>query len=494
VDPGDHQDPQEPDRQGEVVDRPQGPRRQDDVDGPAWLDRPRHQAAQAPVDARLAAELPVVAAVHREVLEDVLVLDAGCIEKERNLDGWIVAMYPVDGATIRPNIDEYGGFDGDAYVQMIDGQVTARFGSRTSSTSWTTRMTDVSSRVRLLPRREPDPVRHRRAVRVEVQRQLLREGLVPEGLLDLGEDVDPEDVDAFRLYWANEIMGKPWALPIVGGEGRRVDAVAPAEPRHAVHGVPAVAAEEDVRRLPDRKQEVGELEDVNRSTADEQADTNQTKSLTPILTLYEDAFEVEVIGEYGLGVGDLVKFEFDKEDDDEAQIDQAFGARVQAGAATRNEWREAVGLDPSDEEGADMLLVAGQLNPLPSEEDAAVMGAAAQQQHEDEQAQQQDQVNGVGQGTMPWKPANPADPKFQDAKQQHDMTAGLGPRQEPPGDVGKSARDHDRVGRDRNPALTEVHDDLDTVFDGAQADLYGRLERILGVPLDEAERIAATSR
>lgn len=40
-------------------------------------------------------------------------------------------MYPVDGATMSPNRDERGGFHDDAYVQIIDGQITRSSVSRT---------------------------------------------------------------------------------------------------------------------------------------------------------------------------------------------------------------------------------------------------------------------------------------------------------------------------------------------------------------------------
>jgi hypothetical protein len=55
-------------------------------------------------------------------IEDLLVLDRGCIEKERDGNGWIVAIYNVDGATIRPNIDEMRRLHDDAYVQVVDGR------------------------------------------------------------------------------------------------------------------------------------------------------------------------------------------------------------------------------------------------------------------------------------------------------------------------------------------------------------------------------------
>lgn len=54
-----------------------------------------------------------------KVTEDILVLDRGCIEKVRNVKGEIVELHQVDGATIYPNIDEYGLYQEPAYYQFF---------------------------------------------------------------------------------------------------------------------------------------------------------------------------------------------------------------------------------------------------------------------------------------------------------------------------------------------------------------------------------------
>lgn len=419
-----------------------------------------------------------------EILRDLLVLDAGCIEKERNGRKWVVAMYPVDGATIQPNIDSHGGYHDDAYVQIVDGQVTARFGMEDLVYIMDNPQTDVRYAGYGF-----SPLEH---LIVSITAELyaskynasyFEKGAIPEGMINLGEDVAPEDVNAFRLYWMNEIMGKPWAIPIVGGKG--------------VEWIPWRDSNKDMEYMEYQQwllkkmcavyqiapQEVGELEDVNRSTASEQANTNETKSIEPILTLIEDFFEVEVVGEHGLGVGDLVKFEFDKEEDNEAETDQAFSIRVPNGAASRNEWRKAVNMEPSEDEGADMLLVAGQLNPLPTEQDAAVLGAAAQQQHEQEMGQQQQDAQneqGFGNESMPWKPGDKNDPDVQGAQMAHDTKAGLGPKQMP---VGKSY-DVKAVPYDRDPALTDTHDEFEDIFEKAAGRLAAKLERLLSMNIE----------
>lgn len=421
-----------------------------------------------------------------EVLEDVLVIDAGVVEKERNGRGWIVAMYPVDGATIRPNMDEYGGYHDDSYVQVIDGIVTARFGMEDMLYVMDNPMTDVRySGYGFSPLEHLILSVTAELYAAKYNASYFEKGSVPEGMLNLGEDAAPEDVDAFRLYWMNEIMGKPWALPIVAGKG--------------VEWTPWRQSNKDmeysayqqwllkklcaVYQIP--PQEVGELEDVNRSTANEQADTNQTKSIEPILTLLKDYIDVEIVGEHGQGLGDHIEFVWDLEGDDTAAVIEKYQVMIPMGAATRAEFRDELGMDTPDDdqvgaEGLDMFLSDGQPNPLPSQEDTEVMGA----KHQDEQAQQQQQMQAAqsaGGGTMPWKPGDPSDPSLQDARTQHraQTSAGLGPIE------GKGDPNDPNIGKsDRNPALTAEQDELAAIFSEEHEKLVKGLAHILGVPLE----------
>ena len=220
-----------------------------------------------------------------EVLEDILVLDAGCIEKERDGNGWIVAMYPVDGGTIRPNIDMHGGFPDNAYVQIVDGTVTANFGVEDLIYIMASPQTDVR-----FAGYGYSPLEH---MIVSVTAELysskynssyFEKGAVPEGLLNLGEDCAPEDVDAFRLYWMNEIMGKPWSIPIVAGKGVSWEQWRSSNRDMQFMEYQLWLAKKMCAVYQIAPQDVGLIEDVNRSTADSQAVNSADKGLTPVLS------------------------------------------------------------------------------------------------------------------------------------------------------------------------------------------------------------------
>jgi hypothetical protein len=164
-------------------------------------------------------------------------------------------MYPVDGATIAPNMDERGGYHDDAYVQVVDGQITARFG-----------MEDLICD-------------HRRV------------------------------------------------------EGR-VDPVARDEQRHGVHGLPGMAVEEGLRELSDHAEGNGVHRGREPFDGEGEDSAEQEKGIVPLLTLIADYFEVEVIGEHGLGVGDYVEFKWDEEGESEGAILNRFSVMIPMGASS----------------------------------------------------------------------------------------------------------------------------------------------------------------
>lgn len=64
-----------------------------------------------------------------KVLLDMLVLDAGCIEKVKSMDGQLMELYARDGATIMPLEDEHGVLQGyDQKVWGRGGQEVVKFG------------------------------------------------------------------------------------------------------------------------------------------------------------------------------------------------------------------------------------------------------------------------------------------------------------------------------------------------------------------------------
>ncbi|HAV42619.1 TPA: hypothetical protein DCX15_01190, partial [bacterium] len=61
-----------------------------------------------------------------KVLKDILIYDAGAIEKVKSLDGKLREIYARDGSTIKPISDEYGllrGYEQEVYIQAARRKV-----------------------------------------------------------------------------------------------------------------------------------------------------------------------------------------------------------------------------------------------------------------------------------------------------------------------------------------------------------------------------------
>jgi phage portal protein BeeE len=60
-----------------------------------------------------------------KVLEDILTIDRGCIEKVRDSRGLVTELWSVDGATIKPLMDAEGYYMTPAYAQYLPGEAEA---------------------------------------------------------------------------------------------------------------------------------------------------------------------------------------------------------------------------------------------------------------------------------------------------------------------------------------------------------------------------------
>lgn len=418
----------------------------------------------------------------KEYVRDILVIDQGCIEKEWTLDKWICAMYPVDGATIAPNMDQRGGYHDDAYVQTVDGQITARFGVEDLIFTMDNPQTDVRfSGYGFSPLESLIVSITAELYGSKYNASYFEKGSVPEGMINLGPEAAPEDVNAFRLYWMNEIMGKPWAIPILGGS--------------TADWIPWRASNKDMEYMKYQEwllkkicamfeispKEMGLVEDVNRSTAEDASTSENEKGIEPLLDLIEDTFEVEVIGEHGLGVGDYVQFKFEEEGESEEAINARYVAMVPLGAATRNEWREELSMDPSEDPGADELLSQNELLPLPSGPDLDALGAANKQEMEAEQAERefglQEDAQEHSQGL--------ADREHKRQSKETEAKAKALNKPQPKQIPAKTGGGVKKVFDRHNPELVEAQQDAEQVFEEARHDLMSELEDILGLPLSK---------
>jgi HK97 family phage portal protein len=216
------------------------------------------------------------------VIEDVLVLDAGAIEKERTLRGDLVYLHTVDGASIRVNKLWDGDPDEARYYWYPDHQERASFKSEDFIYI---RANPMSYRVVGLAPLET----LRRVIDAELSGQAYNTRQVkapaPDGILDLGEQARPDQVEDFKAYWSAEVAGRG-AMAFLGGtKGAKFLPFRPGNREMQFLEWQMYLARKIAAVMGMSIQDFGIPMDTNRSTAAVQSDNTEDRGLRPVLDL-----------------------------------------------------------------------------------------------------------------------------------------------------------------------------------------------------------------
>lgn len=233
------------------------------------------------------------------VVEDILVLDAGCIENVRSLRGQVVQMFPVDGATIRVS-NTWDGSEPDEprYFWYPDWQERARL--KTQDLVYIMANPRTYSVVGLSPLETLKLAVDSELQGAEYNRRQVTNA-APDGVLDLGEGARPEDVDRFKSYWSAEVAGKG-VLGFIGNtkgaqfikfrENNR-DMQFLEWQEYLVRKIAAVFGLSP--------QDLSLTTDVNRSTSETQSQNTEDRGLRPLMALIQDYLTREIVWDDGFG-------------------------------------------------------------------------------------------------------------------------------------------------------------------------------------------------
>jgi len=228
-------------------------------------------------------------------VEDILVLDAGCIETVRTYRGIPAQLWNVDGATMRVSQTWMGDEDEPRYFWYPNG----RFGAALLDKDLMYMMQNPSTH-RVLGLSPLETLRE--TIDAEMQASRYNKGQVmqapPHGIIHLGEDATVENVDQFERYWRAEIAGIK-TTAVIGGTK---------DPKFLSFG----RSQRDMQFLQWQSylirkiaavfgispQDLGILFDVNRANAETQADLSEDRGLRPLISLIESYINREVIGNF----------------------------------------------------------------------------------------------------------------------------------------------------------------------------------------------------
>jgi len=233
------------------------------------------------------------------IIEDILVLDAGVIEKERTLGGSLYALHAVDGARVKisanwdgtdPNEARYWWAPTPTYDVPFTNEdmVYIMANPRTYSVMG---LSPLETLKQTIDAELTGSQYNRRQV----------EQAAPDGLFDLGEGARPDQVEAFQSYWRSEIAGRG-ALAFLGGTKN-------------AKFIPFRASNRDMQydewlKYLVRKicavylispQDIGLTFDINRATSETQAQQSEDQGLRPLLALVQDYFTREIVWDQSYG-------------------------------------------------------------------------------------------------------------------------------------------------------------------------------------------------
>ena len=311
---------------------------------------------------------------------DILSVDAGILELvPEEDDGFLSEMYARDGATFTKNPDIHGILPSPkpdnepAYYQF---SVTGAMGVRMYGSEGLPKFTDLMEGLYAemamrfaYGRREPVQFTQDQMVWMEerprswsvygfgrvqsvsrVVELLLNQDLVnkkyftsneiPEGIINIA-NADKAGIDAFREYWNEEIKGQHHKVAIVNGDARWIGF------RQLLKDLQFLESQRWYNLLTWmcfglNANEVGDVGDVNRSTAEEQSLTVYRKTTMPLLALIANYMTVQVLPfmEAYQRIGGEMEFAFETTNPEiERMTRERQREDIVAGVATVNEVR-----------------------------------------------------------------------------------------------------------------------------------------------------------
>jgi hypothetical protein len=287
----------------------------------------------------------------RMLLEDLFVIDAATLYKARSVGGDLLALEPVDGATIKVLIDDQGrtpAAPDPAFQQVLHGVPKADFSRdellylprnpRTAKIYGFSPVEQIITTVNIALRRQL------------VQLQYFTEGNMPEAIISVPQGWTMDQIAQFQEYWDTIMAGNL------------------AERRHA-RFVPADFRYQAMREPP-LKDDFDEwlarvvcyafstspapfTRQMNRATADNAQEMALGEGLGPIMLWIKSL--IDQVIEEDFGYADL-EFEWlEEKAADLLKQAQITDMKIKAGLKTINEARAEVGDDPID--GGDTQLI-----------------------------------------------------------------------------------------------------------------------------------------
>ena len=154
----------------------------------------------------------------RKLLYDILLIDAGVIEKVKQKDGeGIAEIYAIDGSTIRIKTDEYGMIE--KYYQVIDEKAVTPVEFEKDEIIYLSNWSRTESVYGMSPLETLHNSVTAFLYGENYNIKFFENNATPKGIIDLGGLVPERELDRFRQFWEAEQQQKPHRIMILGNIG-----------------------------------------------------------------------------------------------------------------------------------------------------------------------------------------------------------------------------------------------------------------------------------
>lgn len=233
------------------------------------------------------------------VIEDLLILDAGCIEKERNIAGDLMRLWPVNGAWVKVDALWDGNPDAARFFWYPDGyNEKARWKNDDFIYMMANPRTD--SPIGLPPLETLRATVEAEMAAHEYNRRQV-ENAAPDGIINLGEGFTEPQVNRFREFFESEVAGRG-PLGFIGGSkdpGFIKFRDSNRDQQFLEWQIYLVRKIAVVFGL--TPQDLGVTFDVNRSTSEIQLQVSEDRGLRPLMSLFQEYMTEEVVWDRAFG-------------------------------------------------------------------------------------------------------------------------------------------------------------------------------------------------
>ena len=342
----------------------------------------------------------------RMLLEDLFVIDAPCLYRQRDLAGNLLYLLPMDGGTIKRIIDDWGRTPmpyqdpqtGDivvppAYQQILKGMQAVNYSVRdliyAPRNIRTNRVYGFSPVEQLLM-----------TVQIALRRQLstseyYTEGNIPAALIGVPDNWTPDMIKQFQDYWDTTFEGdtakRRKAKFVPGGVAKTFIATREPELKNVFDEWLARVCCYAFSVSPQ-----GFVSQTNRATANTQKEMAEEQGLYPILMWIKKL--IDPIIAFDLGEPNIEMVIGDDEEIDPVQQMTVLTNLTNNATITRNEAREKLGMEISDTPEANLLGFTTPNGFVPLDQQAVLDQQQAVQDIQQPDPTVTDTSSGGGQG------------------------------------------------------------------------------------------------